>query len=209
MKVSHVLYRANDLESAVVKFQNMGFEVEYGSKNKPHNALIYFSEGPYIELLSKSPVPFYIHLVLRLLGQGKVAERFIHWKNVKEGFFELCFENYETNFNTEEEILIKNGHHYFITKSSRTDPANRILKWKLLFPYELKLPFLMTYFNCDPKPKNFIHPNGVRKIKSISFGTDENLIPVIKELCDDKLLELFVGKGVRSVTYEKIKTNDN
>ena len=116
MKISHVLYKANDLESAVVKFQNMGFEVEYGSKNKPHNALIYFSEGPYIELLSKAPVPLYIHIILKLLGQGKVAERFIHWKNVKEGFFELCFENYETNFNTEEEILIKNGHHYFITK---------------------------------------------------------------------------------------------
>ena len=87
MKVSHVLYKANDLESAIIKFQNMGFKVEYGSKNKPHNALIYFSEGPYIELLSKAPVPFYIHLILRLLDQGKVAERFIHWKNVKEGFF--------------------------------------------------------------------------------------------------------------------------
>ena len=203
MKVSHVLYKANNLDNAVVKFQNMGFKVEYGSKNKPHNALIYFSEGPYIELLNKAPLPFYINLILRLLGQRKVAERFVHWKNVKEGFFELCFENHETNFNKEEEILLKNGYNYFMTKSSRTDPANRILKWKLLFPYELKLPFLMTYFNCDPKPKNFIHPNGVRKIKSISLGTDENLIPVIKELCDDKLLELFVGKGVQSVTYEK------
>lgn len=204
MKVSHVLYKANDLESAVVKFQNMGFKVEFGSKNKPHNALIYFSEGPYIELLTQAPVPSYIHLILKLLGKGKVAERFRHWKNVKEGFFGLCLENYETHFNNEEKILLKNGHRYFITKSRRTDPVNRNLKWKLLFPFELKLPFLMTYFNNDPKPENFIHPNGVSKITSISFGTDENLIPIINALCDDRSLKLFVGKGVQSLTYEKI-----
>ena len=187
----------------------MGFKVELGSKNKPHNALIYFSEGPYIELLNKAPVPFYINLILRLLGKGKVAKRFKHWKNVKEGFFGLCLENYEVDFNKEEDILIKNGQKYFITKSSRIDPLNRILKWNLLFPYELKLPFLMTQFNVDPKPKSFIHPNGVKNIKCISFGTDEKLIPIIKELCDDEILELFVGKGIQSLTYEKIKTDEN
>ena len=50
MKVSHVLYKVINLQDSVTKFQNMGFKVEFGSKNKPHNALIYFSEGPYIEL---------------------------------------------------------------------------------------------------------------------------------------------------------------
>jgi hypothetical protein len=183
----------------------MGFKVEFGSKNKPHNALIYFSEGPYIELLNKAPVPFYISLVLKLLGKGKVAKRFKYWKNVEEGFFGLCLENYEVDFKREEDILIKHGQKYFITKSSRTDPLNRILKWNLLFPYELKLPFLMTYFNINPKPKNLIHPNRVKKIKRISFGTDKNLIPIIEELCDDKILELVVGNGVHNLTYNKNK----
>lgn len=207
MKVGHVLYKGNNLENSVKKFQNMGFKVEYGSKNKPHNALIYFSEGPYIELIDKAPVPFYFYLILRLLGKGKVADRFKNWGKLKEGFFGMCLENYQPNFNKEENILRNNRQNYFITKSKRTDPLNRTLKWKLLFPYELKLPFLMTYFNTDPKPKNFIHPNGVKKIKSISFGTDVNLIPIIEELCDDKTLELFVGNGIRSLSYEKIKSD--
>ena len=68
MKVSHVLYKVKDLEESVKKFQNLGFKVEYGSKSKPHNALIYFSEGPYIELLHKAPVPIYVNIILRLLG---------------------------------------------------------------------------------------------------------------------------------------------
>lgn len=203
MKVSHVLYKVNDLKESVNKFQKMGFNVNYGSKNKPHNALIYFSEGPYIELLNKAPVPFYINIILRLLGKGKVAERFNHWKNVEEGFFGLCLENYDADFKNEEAILKRNKQKYFITKSGRKDPNNRILRWNLLFPYELKLPFLMTYFNINPKPKNFIHPNGIQRIKSISFGTEENLIPIIKELCDDNMLELLIGNGIQNLTYEK------
>jgi len=61
----------------------------------------------------------------------------------------------------------------------------------------------MTYFNIDPKPKNFIHPNGIKEIKGISFGTSEKLIPLIKELCDDSILSLFVGDGVTNLVYEK------
>ncbi|MGY8792081.1 MAG: VOC family protein [Cytophagales bacterium] len=61
--LSYVLYKVSNLEGSVIEFQNRGFKVDFGSKNKSHNALIYFSEGPYIELLNKVPVPFCIHLI--------------------------------------------------------------------------------------------------------------------------------------------------
>jgi len=204
MKVSHVLYKVNNLKNSVNKFRKKGFKVEYGSKNRPQNALIYFSEGPYIELLNKAPISTFIKLILRLWGKGKVVDRFERWEKEKEGFFEICFENYETDFRREENILKEYGITYFKTKSKRIDPLNRVLKWKLLFPYNLRLPFLMTYFNTDPKPKNFIHPNGIKKIRHISFGTDENLIPVIRELCKDEILELIVGNGIQKLIYEKV-----
>ena len=44
MKLSHLLYKSNSLSKSVKKFQDEGFEVEYGSKHNPKNALIYFSE---------------------------------------------------------------------------------------------------------------------------------------------------------------------
>ena len=58
MKISHVLYKVNNLEDTVSQFRNQGFTVEYGKKDKPYNALIYFEEGPYIESVS------YTHLTL-------------------------------------------------------------------------------------------------------------------------------------------------
>lgn len=204
MIVSHILYKVNDLEASMRYFRSLGFQVEYGSKEKPHNALIYFSDGPYIELLKKAPISGATQLLLRGLGQGKVADRFKHWERVEEGFFGLCLENDQTHFTLEKSILKQYQQTYFTTKSKRKDPFNRLLKWKLLFPHELKLPFLMTAFNINPKPNNFIHPNGTKRIEQVTFGTDEHLFPVIEALCNDNCLNLCIGKGVLRVSYTKV-----
>ena len=185
MKVSHVLYKTNNLEASFKEFEKLGYKVVYGSRKKPHNALIYFSEGPYIELLEKAPVSSFLKAILRLLGKAKVVDRFNSWENSTEGFFEICLENNTTNFKKEEKILAKFEEGYFITNSKRIDVSDRVLKWKLLFPNQIKIPFLMTKFSENPKPKNFIHPNKVRKIQRILYGSQPQFIPLLTELCDD------------------------
>jgi hypothetical protein len=202
MKVSHVLYKTNNLEASFKEFEKLGYKVVYGSRKKPHNALIYFSEGPYIELLEKAPVSSFLKVILRLLGKGKVVDRFNSWENSTEGFFEICLETNTTNFKKEEKILAKFEEGYFITNSKRIDVSNRVLKWKLLFPNQIKIPFLMTQFNINPKPKNFVHPNKIKRIKQISYSTEASIIPVINELCNDDILQLFIGKRDCKVTYE-------
>tara|TARA_B110000858_G_scaffold33403_1_gene37167 strand:+ start:416 stop:1024 length:609 start_codon:yes stop_codon:yes gene_type:complete len=202
MKVSHVLYKTNNLEASFKEFEKLGYKVVNGSRKKPHNALIYFSEGPYIELLEKAPVSSFLKVILRLLGKAKVVDRFNSWENSTEGFFEICLENNTTNFKKEEKILAKFGEDYFITNSKRIDVSNRVLKWKLLFPNQIKIPFLMTQFNINPKPKNFVHPNKIKRIKQISYSTEASIIPVINELCNDDILQLFIGKRDCKVTYE-------
>ena len=193
MKVSHVLYKTNNLEASVKEFEKLGYKVVYGSRKKPHNALIYFSEGPYIELLEKAPISSFLKAILRLLGKAKVVDRFNSWENSTEGFFEICLENNTTNFKKEEKILAKFKEGYFITNSKRIDASNRVLKWKLLFPNQTKIPFLMTKFSENPKPKNFIHPNKVRKIQRILYGSQPQFIPMLTELCDDDTLQLILN----------------
>jgi hypothetical protein len=202
MKVSHVLFKTNDLKKTFKSFEKSGFKVEYGSKKKPHNALIYFSEGPYIEILEKAPVSSFIKLILRFIGKSYLAERFTSWENAEEGFFEICLENNISNFRAEKKLLEQLGEKYFVTQSKRIDPMNRILKWKLLFPRQIKIPFLMTPFNMNPKPKNFIHPNKIRRIQQVSYVTEPNIIGIINELCNDDRLQLSTGKGGCKVTYE-------
>ena len=203
MKVGHVLYKTNNLKAAFKAFKKLGFNVEYGSRSKPHNALIYFSEGPYIELLEKAPISPFIKLILRLMGRGLLVERFNSWENAKEGFFEICLENETTNFEKEIRILNKFKEGFFVTRSKRIYPSHRVLTWKLLFPNQIKIPFLMTKFSINPKPNNFVHPNKVKRIKKISYGTDLKFISILNELCDDDTLQLYEGHGVKNVFYEK------
>jgi len=202
MKVSHVLFKTNDLKKTIKEFEKSGFKVEYGSKKKPHNALIYFSEGPYIEILEKAPITSLIKLILRFIGKGFLVERFNSWENAQEGFFEICLENNTSNFRAEKQLLNKFGEKYFITQSKRIDPMNRVLKWKLLFPRQIKIPFLMTPFNINPKPKNFVHPNKIRRIQQVSYVTEPFIIPIIHELCTDDTLQLVTGKKGCTVIYQ-------
>jgi len=107
MKVSHVIYKVDNLIEGFNYFKIKGFQIEYGSKKNPHNALIYFSEGPYIEILEKAPIPYYAKIILKLIGKQKVVQRLEGWENETEGYIELCLENYDSDFKNEEKILKK------------------------------------------------------------------------------------------------------
>ena len=203
MKLSHILYKSNNLSKSVQQFQNEGFKVQYGMKHNSKNALIYFSKGPYIEILEKAPISNFLMMILRWIDKTHLVKRFKTWENAHEGYFDICLENYEDDFNKEIEILNEHKEQYFITKSSRLDPSNRLLKWKLLFPKNINLPFFMTYFNIDPKPKNFVHPNGIKKINEVSYYIDNSLISIFKKLCDDSTIKLTNQKGEMRVSFQK------
>ena len=49
----------------------------------------------------------------------------------------------------------------------------------------------MTKFSKNPKPNNFVHPNKIKRIKQISYGTDSKFISILNELCDDSTLQLI------------------
>jgi hypothetical protein len=202
VKTSHIIYKVDDLHQAVKEFKKKGFEVEYGTKKNPYNAIIYFSEGPYLELLASTGMPKFIKRIMRLLGKSRLVDRLNNWDNHKGGPCGVALENYKVDLKEEKGILEKYKQGYYEMLSRRNDSKGRKLRFTCLFPDEMQLPFLMTYFNIDPKPVNFIHPNVIRRIKNVSFGTREELIPIIKELSDDPVLTLFIGSGIKDLEFE-------
>lgn len=92
MKVSHILYKVKNLDEAVKKYKEQGFLVEYGQKKAPYNAVIYFSEGPYLELLGNVKLSNFKVFLLKLFGKNKVAERINGWHYANEGLIAVCLE---------------------------------------------------------------------------------------------------------------------
>ena len=105
MSKEKYLNKIKELPEAVKQFEEEGFKVEYGSKYNPSNALIYFSEGPYIEILEKAPISNFLMIILRLIGKTHLVKRFKSWKNAHEGYFDICLENHKNDFDEEVQIL--------------------------------------------------------------------------------------------------------
>ncbi len=205
MKLGHILYKVNDLDEAVEEFSKRGFTVEYGKKNNAYNALIYFAEGPYLELFHNSGMPSLVKTFLKLIGKKPLVHRLNTWENSKEGLIGVALENDRFDLDIEQRILDRANQKYFKVNSGRTDAKGRKLRFKVIMPDEMAIPFLVTEFNINVRPpKDYVHPNGVKRIKSVSFGTKEEFVPIIKQLCDDGL-ELFIGDDVKNLEFEYVE----
>ncbi len=213
MRAGHIIFGVDDVEEAVKKWEDKGFHVEYGTKSKNRNALIYFSEGPYIELLSVSSIPSFLRWILLLFGGRPFMDRMDYLATpalMNKDVAGFCIEKDSGELLNEIEFLKKKGVSGFYMKNcKRNDPKGNKLTWKLFFPKTLGLPFLMTYFDKgDPKPKNFVHPNGAISIKKVKLVTDEKSISILSELIDDERIDCEVGDlkaQVVDIEYEYAK----
>jgi len=59
----------------------------------------------------------------------------------------------------------------------------------------------MTYFNVDPKPVGFVHPNGVVGIDRVQYRAQSGCVSLLKALCEDDVLNVQEGEGAIEVTY--------
>lgn len=202
MKLSHVILKVGHLDEAVREYREKGFAVEYGKAKNPYNALIYFSDGPYLELLAGTGMPSFAKKLLRFFGKGVMIDRLQRIDDSNLGYCEMALENYETDLKRETAILKKFGIGSCGAPSRRLDTHGRDLRFQLAFPDALNVPFLMTYFSEDPKPVDFIHPNGIREIKKVIYRTDPDRFAPIRALCEDERLELAEGSGIE-VEFDK------
>lgn len=201
MKVSHIIIKVNNLDEAVEKWTKKGFVVEYGKRKNSYNALIYFKEGPYIELYERYGMPSFLKKIMRFFGKKAFVDRMDFWDNHNEGIIGLELETYEDNVEKEVKLLKEYNEKYMLMNCKRLDAKDRNLKFTCVFPDNMKIPAFMTYFSIDPKPKTDIHPNGIKGVKSVAFGTEKKLIPLINQLCEDDRLKLYIGKGVRDLEW--------
>ena len=204
MRLGHVIYVVKDLDSAVREWRDKGFTVVYGRTKKPINALVYFSEGPYIELLKDGGMSSMARKIMRLMGKGEFMDRFDYWANAPEGWTSLCVEKDPGGLEEEIAYLTSLGiKGTYMEKLKRVDTQNRELKYKCYFTHDYNMPFLMSYFNIDPKPKNYVHPNGVKGIAKVIYRTSRKNAEALSHLVQDDILQVVEGDktSIESVEY--------
>lgn len=208
MRLSHVLYKVPDVDAAVTQFRNDGFDIEYGRAKNPNNALAYFADGSYLELLCKTGMPSWANRLLRLFGKKAFASRISAWDAADEGLIGLALECEPDRLEDAKRVLKDSGQNYFQFKSRRLDTKGRDLRFVGVAPDHMSIPFFGTC-NTDLKREGFVHPNGVVGFKNVAFGTTEDLIPLIEKLCTDDRVSLFIGEGVKDLVFDFGKMDDS
>ncbi len=207
MRAGHIIYAVDDLEKAMAQWRSEGFAVQYAKKSRKYHALIFFSEGPFIELMAVSSIPRLALRAISVFGGKAMADRMRLSEEAGAGSAILCIEKDEGNLDEEVAFLERRGKKgNYLKRVKRKDPAGQVYRWKLFFPFDLYLPFLMSYYNIDPKPKDFVHPNGVRRVKRLKLVTNRESIGILEELIDDETIELAEGDKkaeVVAVEYER------
>lgn len=202
MKLSHIIFKVNDLPKAVKEWEEKGFEVEYGKAKNPYNALIYFKDGPYIELLTFSELSPVVKGIFTLMGKKKFLAKMSHWAKHPEGLMSVLLENDKTDLESEIAISAKNKLSGVKMKKKRVDVKGRELGYTVFFTDDIGFPDYMTYFTVDPKPKENPHSNGITGVKSVSIGVESQRIPLLQELCQDEKLIIFEGNSVKDLLWE-------
>lgn len=201
MRISHVLYKVPDLDAAVEQYRRDGFDVEYGKADNPYNALAYFADGSYLELLGRTGMPSLAKTALRLFGKKAFVARIDAWDGADEGLIGLALESEPDRLADAKQLLKDAGEGWFQFRSRRSDPGGRVLKFVGVMPNHLEVPFFGTC-DTDLTRPGFVHPNGVVGFKRVSFGTTSELLPLVERLCTDDRVHVFVGDGVRDLEFE-------
>ncbi|MCR5715679.1 MAG: hypothetical protein K6G23_02375 [Lachnospiraceae bacterium] len=77
--------------------------------------------------------------------------------------------------------------------------------YKCYFTHNYNMPFLMSYFTLDPKPKNYTHPNGVRGISKVIYRTGKKNADALRHLVQDETLQVIddAHTCIEAVEYRK------
>lgn len=180
LSFDHAVIVVPGLDAAIANFQALGFQVQRGGTNGPtHNALIYFRDGTYIELIT--PISRLARMAFRglyalgILGwiagrRPSIMARFLLWFGAPAGLRDWCIRS-----SCLDDTLKRFGALGVATTSprdfSRTRPDGEVAKWRLAGPVGRHLPFLIEDISPTqirvPFQDYCDHANGVTGISAV------------------------------------------
>ncbi len=185
LPIHHIVLGVNHLEKAIKDFEQLGFTVSPGGQHTggfSHNALIHFSDGTFLELFAfRKSIKTYLLRLADSLGllekRKKLAHlgympRFMKGLHGKEGAFDFAMLLEDIDQYTDK---INYGGVGPALSFSRLRPDGVELSWKLAFPKDLQLPFLMSPYHPPqevPKTQKE-HVNGSMAIRQLDLSVKD------------------------------------
>lgn len=205
LRCSHVLCKVDDLHAAVRDYRELGFTVEWGSDpQRAHNALICFTEGPFLELFSPPRLPTALRWAVTMRYGKGVTERLDGWARAGQGWRDVAVETDDADLSNAVVTLRASGLPMSAAlRRRRTTPDGNVIRWQLSAPQTPSLPFLMSAYTPPQRPREIVHPNGAQAVSMVEVGVMDSAREQWDALVDGDdpwLRPVPAAAGVRSVT---------
>lgn len=205
LRFSHVLIRVDDLHAAVADYVALGFQCVWGSAvGRAHNVLIYFQDGPFLELFRPPVVSGAAGVAMAALMGRPTARRMRRWAEAPQGPVEFALESDDGDLKAVRTAAQAAGSPLGRAFSAgRTRPDGVRLTWQMAAPPALDLPFVMgAYSPPDSQPPEVRrHENGARRLAGLELAHPEPIALRTR-------LAILMGRdpAAQGITFVKGKT---
>jgi len=210
LMLEHVIIRVNDLQQAIENFELLGFTVTPGGAHEggiSHNALIYFEDRSFIELVAFED-SFFVKAGLNSgilgfflqKGEDHIKYRFIETIDFPEGFIDSALLSHFIKKDTQlaRQRGLKTAP---ITHFEREKPNGKIVGWDIMSPLSSAVPFVRGPYVPEQiiGPGKMAHKNGAVGMANVKYAVTD-LSASMKEyeylLGTDALVSTVDGKSM-------------
>ena len=193
MRNAQIVYKVDNLSSAVSEAKKKGYCVEYGGEKNPYNAFIYFENGPFIELMQNTGVPGFVKVLFKIFRMKGFANRFETWDNASHGPLGIGIEVEDEKIDRIRNFLKAKGIASYKVPVLRKDVNGEKNTCYALFPENVSMPFYVTKYVHELKRDNTNHPNGVKCVKCADICIEDPEYEIVNKLFQE--MDLFSDLG--------------
>lgn len=209
MFISHVLYRVNDLTASISRLEEAGFVVDVvRDAEKPYHAIVWFKQGPYLEIIKPEDFPPISPELLKIKGNELFVQWAERWKTDTQRWCDFAIESAATDLDAESDVLRRHGLGFKMNQTA-FETAMGTQGWQQIVTEDMAFPFLVSAYAIDPRPyKNADHPNGIREVETVLLGSDGLNLPLFNALVTNhNWFTLVAGQGVQTVRFKDSKVS--
>lgn len=192
LKLSHISCRVDNLQEASKKITEMGFKIEWGSKNinKANNFFIWLDDGPFLEIftIKKKYLPGGLGLLF-LYGRYP-AKKWWYWYKAKNSWCDFALEDFDlkntsiehrngktlVNIEKTKQELMNKG--FKVSKKTMHWSRKNYKEQKAYFSFfvfqNIRLPFVVSRYEPNQKPLCMNHINGSYRLAYVCIDASYN-----------------------------------
>lgn len=188
LRVGHVWCRVDDLYAAVADFVDLGFTVSWGADPaSAHNALIWFREGPFLEISQVPRALGLARLPMSMRYGRATGERIAAWAGRGASGYDLAVETDETHLDAVRTRLRRRGVPVGkVCRGRRIPPDGQPVSYEFLAVSPARLPFVVSAYVPLQRPADIVHANGATGVHAVHYGLAPDDRQVFDAVVEDR-----------------------